>query len=93
MKRSSYFVLLATLGLGAAAQASMVPPSVTGTVQQASGSTITVNGHTYKVTTNTASDPAVGSPQPGQQVKLILSNDGSTVTVMTPFSPTATATH
>jgi|GEM_PF-6096522 len=90
MKLSGYFVLLAALGLGTAAQATAVPPHVTGTVQQVSGSTVTVDGHTYKVTADTKSDPTVRSPRLGQQVTLILSNDGSTVVVMTPASPTAT---
>jgi Domain of unknown function (DUF5666) len=90
MKLSGYFILLSAFGLGTSAHASAVAPSVTGTVQQVSSSTITVNGHTYQVTANTKSDPTVGAPQPGQQVRLFLSNDGSTVTVITPASPTAT---
>jgi hypothetical protein len=90
MKISGYLFLLAAVSLGTVAKASVVAPSVNGTVQQVSGNMITMNGHTYQVTTNTKVDPAVGPPQPGQQIKLFLSSDGSTVTVISPVSPTAT---
>jgi hypothetical protein len=90
MKLSGYFALIATFGLCAATQASAVAPSVTGTVQQVTGSTVTVDGHTYQVTADTKSDPTLGSPHPGQQVRLFLSSDGGTVIVISPSSPTPT---
>jgi hypothetical protein len=90
MKLPGYFVLLAALSLSTAAQASFAVPRVTGTVQQAGGSTITVDGHVYQVTANTTSDAGIGAPQPGQQITLSLSADGSTVRAIHAASPTAT---
>jgi hypothetical protein len=90
MKLSGYFVLLAALSFGSAAQASFAIPRVTGTVQRVGGSTITVDGHSYQVTAKTTSDAGIGSPQPGQQITLSLSADGSTVIAIHAASPTAT---
>jgi hypothetical protein len=89
MKFSGYVVLFAALSLGTGAQASKVAPTVTGTVQRAGSSAITVNGHTYEITADTKSKGIVGSPQPGQQVILGLSSDGSKVIVINAVSPTA----
>ena len=90
MKLSGYFVLLAALSLGTAAQASFAVPRVTGTVQRVAGSTITMDGHVYQVTAKTTVDAGIMSPQPGQQVTLSLSADSSTVIAIHAVSPTAT---
>lgn len=94
MKLESCLVLLAALGIGSGAMASAVAPSVTGTVTGVSlrgtDTQVTMNGHTYTITTHTRSAGATGALQPGQKVTFFLSSDGHTVLMTQADAPHAT---
>lgn len=96
MKTTSCFALLATLGLSTAVVASSVAPSVTGTVTRVipvgNEKQVTINGHTYTVTTNTKSYGTTAQLQPGQPVTLLLAGDGHTV-MMTNAAGTTITSH
>jgi hypothetical protein len=95
MKYTQCLVLLAATGFASNAAASVVTPSITGTVTQVipSGSAkrVTLNGHVYTVDANTKSDNATGQLQAGQTVTMLVSPDGTTVMMV--HAANSAATH
>lgn len=94
MKLETCFALLAALSTCTSSMASAVAPSVTGTVAgvtpRGTDTQVTMNGHTYTITTHTRSAGAAGVLQPGQKVTFYLSSDGHTVLMTHADAPHAT---